>query len=115
MLTDKPRFTITMDEALFDQIEEYKFNNRFKNQTKVVISLIEKGLDVLSEKDPEIASAINKKAPIDLDGDEEKLIGMYRALNQEGREKLLDTADDMVQSKKYKEVSAGRMGKTQLA
>ncbi|NCC68649.1 MAG: XRE family transcriptional regulator [Clostridia bacterium] len=33
--------------------------------------------------------------------DEEHLIGLYRELNPEGQEKLVEYADDMVQSRKY--------------
>lgn len=33
--------------------------------------------------------------------DERNILRMYRALNAEGKEKLIDYADDLVQSKKY--------------
>ena len=36
MATEKPRFTITMDENLLDQIDDYKFTNRIKNQSKAI-------------------------------------------------------------------------------
>lgn len=62
MPTEKPRFTITMDENLFEQIENFKYNGRYKNQTKAVTALIEKGLEVLSSRDPEVAEAI-KNSP----------------------------------------------------
>ncbi len=45
----------------------------------------------------------------DLTEGEEKLIELYRTLNDEGKERLIETADDMVQSKKYKEDSAVRV------
>ena len=48
MPTDKPRFTITVDDDLYNQITEYRFSNRMKNQTQAVLSLIDKGLAVLS-------------------------------------------------------------------
>jgi len=49
------------------------------------------------------------KTPLFLDKREKKLIELYRALNEEGEERLLETADDMVQSKKYEESSAAQM------
>nr|DAU38990.1 MAG TPA: nickel responsive regulator [Herelleviridae sp.] len=58
MPTDKPRFTITMDDDLLQRIDEFKFSNRYKNQTQAVIALIEKGIDTLALQDEEISSAI---------------------------------------------------------
>lgn len=109
MPTDKPRFTITVDEALFEQIEEFKFANRYKNQTKAVIALIEKGLDVLAKNDPEIAKAIQKKHPIYLEQDEEGLINFYRSLNEEGQEKLIGYAKDLTRTGDYKKAGSYRM------
>lgn len=39
-----------MDEVLFKQIEDFKFQNRYKNQTQAVIALIEKGIDFFYKK-----------------------------------------------------------------
>ncbi len=44
------------------------------------------------------------------DDSEERLLILYRKLNQEGRDKLLDYADDLAESGKYKKVSALRVG-----
>ncbi len=111
MPTEKPRFTITVDKELFGQIEEFKFINRYKNQTKAVIALIEKGLDVLASKDPEIADAVRKKPATYLKADEEKLVNLYRALNEEGQERLLESAEVMVDSKRYKKGCAVSLDK----
>ena len=40
--------------------------------------------------------------PAELSSDEERLLSLYRELNEEGREKLIDYADDMTRSGKYK-------------
>lgn len=63
MPTDKPRFTITMNDSLFSQIENFKFNGHYKSQTKAVIALIEKGLDVMAADDPDLAEAIKSASP----------------------------------------------------
>ena len=47
MPTEKPRFTITLDEDLANKIDNYKFTHRMKNQTQAVVSLIEKGFENL--------------------------------------------------------------------
>lgn len=47
MPTDKPRFSITLEEELVERINNYKFSHRMKNQTQAVVSLIEKGFESL--------------------------------------------------------------------
>ena len=42
--------------------------------------------------------------------DETELISLYRQLNQEGQEKILDSADDLVASGKYKKSGADFLG-----
>lgn len=85
MPTVKPRFTITMDETLFQQIEEYRFKHRYKNQTQAVISLIEQGLDDLLERQNE------QGAPDVLTPDGRQLIDDCRSMNDEGKEYLRHT------------------------
>lgn len=54
------------------------------------------GRDVIDEP--------QKEKPVENDGldmDEAKLLALFRQLNTEGRERLLENADDMVQSGKY--------------
>lgn len=46
---------------------------------------------------------------------EEQLISLYRELNDEGREKLVDYADDLVSSGKYIKTSANQVGGEKLA
>lgn len=82
MPTSKPRFTITMDESLFQQIEEFRFNHRYKNQTQAVLALIEKGIDdllqqsnICEERDPDILTPY-----------ERQLVEDYRSINEQGQE-----------------------------
>ena len=44
MPTDKPRFSITMEQEPLDKITRYQHRNKFKTQTQAVIDLIGKGL-----------------------------------------------------------------------
>jgi len=77
MPTEKPRFTITMDETLYNQIEEFKFNKRYKNQTKAVLALIEKGLsDYENVSETENSSGVDKSPPED-----DEVLRLYNALN----------------------------------
>ena len=56
-----------------------------------------------------------EKAPLYLSEAEEQLIALHRELNQEGQEKLLDYADDLVASGKYIKSDPDELGKTQGA
>ncbi len=47
MPTNKPRFTITFDEEMFQAIEDFRFERRFKTQSKAVTELIRLGLEVI--------------------------------------------------------------------
>ena len=50
----------------------------------------------LNDIDPKM-----KNATTDVDSGEERLLGYYRTFNEEGRERLIETADDMARSGKY--------------
>ena len=45
MPTDKPRFTVTIDEELMKRLEDYRFENRFSSRSKTVVELVRLGLD----------------------------------------------------------------------
>lgn len=55
-----------------------------------------------------------KMLPPAVDESEKELLNLYRKLNQEGQEKLLDYADDLAQSGKYKKVSAFHVGSKEI-
>lgn len=46
---------------------------------------------------------------------EEQLVNLYRELNEEGKDKLVDYADDLVSSGKYIKSSANQVGGEKLA
>ena len=53
MPTNKPRTMITFnDEELFEQINTYRFENRFKSQNEALMDLINKGIEVLMGEAP---------------------------------------------------------------
>lgn len=43
MATDKPRFTITLSEDLYERVNEYQHDMKFSTQTKAIVDLIERG------------------------------------------------------------------------
>ena len=57
MATDKPRFTITLDEETLDRVNEYKRDNRISTQSKAISSLVKSALDDLRAEGGQINRA----------------------------------------------------------
>lgn len=74
MPTKNPRVSFALTDELLREIDEYRYTNRIKNQTQAIISLINRGLEVLAGTYTE---------PQKLSLDEEQLIAEYRAAPQE--------------------------------
>ena len=87
MPTDKPRFTITVDPALMQEIEDYRYNHRIKNQAQAVISLMQRGLQEIMETE-----FSQPQQPVEqYSADEQQLIDDYRSLNEQGQEYIRQT------------------------
>ena len=81
MATDKPRFTITLDNNMLEQVLEYKSQNRISTQSKAIQKLIELGMAGLSPK----------PSPASLSPDEMQLLSDYRGLTPPGKEYIRQT------------------------
>lgn len=44
MATNKPRYSITVDDELFKEIEDFRFENRFPTRSEATVELIKLGL-----------------------------------------------------------------------
>lgn len=52
--TDRPRYTVSVDKEMFQQIEDFRFEKRFQTRSEATAELIRLGLAVLkSEKESE--------------------------------------------------------------
>ena len=47
MGTDKPRFSITVSDELFQDIEDFRFENRYQSRSEATVKLIELGMIAL--------------------------------------------------------------------
>lgn len=52
MSTEKPRFTITVDDELFELIEDFRFENRYPNRNVAINALLLAGAEALLKKKP---------------------------------------------------------------
>ena len=58
MATNRPRYSVSVDEALFKQIDDFRFENRFNTRSQATVELIRRGLEVVQkEKEQEKRSA----------------------------------------------------------
>lgn len=59
MPTDKPRFSVTVPEALYNRVQDYQFTHRMKNQTQAILALITRGLELEEGLEPEKAQSLD--------------------------------------------------------
>ena len=50
MATDRARHMISVDNALFEAIEDFRFGYRFQSRTEAAVELIRLGLQSVKEK-----------------------------------------------------------------
>lgn len=50
MPTEKPRFTLIMDEKLLELIDDYRFENRYPSRSAAAIDLLCKGLEQVGKE-----------------------------------------------------------------
>lgn len=50
MATDKPRYTVSVDTDLFNQIEDFRFEHRFQTRSEATVELIRLGLESLKKE-----------------------------------------------------------------
>ena len=62
MATDKPRYTVSVDNDLFQKIEDFRFERRFQTRSEATVELIRLGLETL-EKELETEKKAQKKKP----------------------------------------------------
>lgn len=61
MPTEKPRYTITLDEEMLKKIDDFRFENRFANRTQATLELIRMGMDVLEKRQESAKKAQENK------------------------------------------------------
>lgn len=49
MATNKPRYTVSVDNELFKQIEDFRFEHRYQTRSEATVELIRLGLETLKK------------------------------------------------------------------
>lgn len=50
MATDRPRYTVSVDDELFRQIEDFRFAQRYQTRSEATVELIRRGLESLRQE-----------------------------------------------------------------
>jgi len=50
MPTEKPRYTVTVDEELLKKIDDFRFENRYPSRSAATLELIRLGMEALKEQ-----------------------------------------------------------------
>lgn len=64
MATDKPRYTVSVDIELFQQIEDFRFEHRFQTRSEATVELIKLGLEKIKELEKQNRNEIKPKSKL---------------------------------------------------
>ena len=53
MATNKPRYTVSVDDDLFQKIEDFRFEHRYQTRSEATVELIRLGLEALKREEQE--------------------------------------------------------------
>lgn len=57
MATERPRYTVSVDNEMFQQIEDFRFEKRFNTRSEATVELIRLGLQALKQEQQATAEA----------------------------------------------------------
>lgn len=50
MPTNKPRYSVVIDDETLKKVDDHWYNNRFKSRSQATVDLIKKGLEALEKE-----------------------------------------------------------------
>ncbi len=60
MATQKPRYSITLDEDMFEEVENFRFEHRYQTRNQATIALIRLGLDAVREQQKQQSQPVKR-------------------------------------------------------
>lgn len=52
MATNRPRYTVSVDDELFQRIEDFRYEHRYQTRSQATVELIRLGLEALKKEQP---------------------------------------------------------------
>lgn len=49
MSTDRARYTVSLDDDMFQKVEDFRFNNRYQTRSQATVELIRLGLEMVEK------------------------------------------------------------------
>lgn len=65
MATDRPRYTVSVDNEMFQEIENFRFEKRFQTRSEATAELIRLGLEALKGEQQEAEASCEDKGETD--------------------------------------------------
>ncbi|MEY8423161.1 hypothetical protein AALB52_10525 [Lachnospiraceae bacterium 38-14] len=53
MATNRPRYTVSVDDELFQRIEDFRYEHRYQTHSQATVELIRLGLEALKKEQTE--------------------------------------------------------------
>ena len=53
MATNRPRYTVSVDDELFQRIEDFRYEHRYQTRDQATVELIRLGLEALKKEQTE--------------------------------------------------------------
>ena len=88
MATDKPRYSITLDERLLEKVESFRFINRYSTRTQATVELIRLGIEKLEESGKSTLAAESEATK-----KEKNLLEMFWKLDEESQKEVINFID----------------------
>ena len=95
MATDKPRFSITLDESLLKRVDSYQIKHSFSTKSRAIQSLLEIGLNDM------VNSGELKKETPSISEEDQDLINAVHQLDIRDRGRVLGYAESLLSAEKY--------------
>lgn len=98
-MTEKPRFSITLDDELLDKVEDFRHEKRISTRSQAIVKLIEMGLDSLEEE-------INIHDECFIDPNDQLILDGYHAADIPHQEDMIEAAQRAIERGKRKNVKS---------
>lgn len=108
MPTNKPRVTFTVSDETLSMIDAYRFTHKCKNQSQAILSLIERGFEVLADN-TDVPTTNN--STLLSNSELARISAAMETLNNEGRERVVEYAEDLAACGRYKKLDSHGMDK----
>ena len=60
MATQQPRYSITLDKDMFEEVENFRFEHRYQTRNQATIALIRLGLDAVREQQKQQSQPVKR-------------------------------------------------------